>query len=76
MPEVSPTLKQRDSEIIKDKKKDINILSLSVVRRDGSITHLSLIKYQMPLKRHFLLKQKLGITKIKIKNKKIMFTEQ
>ena len=34
MPEVSPTLKLEDSDIIKDKNKDINILSLSVVRRD------------------------------------------
>ena len=38
MPEVSPTLKQKYSDTIKNNKKDINILSLSVIRRDGSIT--------------------------------------
>ena len=37
MPEVSPTLKQKTYDTSKNKKIDINILSLSVIRRDGSI---------------------------------------
>ena len=70
MPEVSPTLKHRDSEIIKDKKKDINILSLSVIRRDGSITPFKSDKISNAIKKAFLAQTKIRNNKDKDKEQK------
>ena len=67
MPELSPTLKLGDSDIIKDKKKDINILSLSVVRRDGSITPFKSDKISNAIKKAFLAQTKIRNNKDKDK---------
>ncbi len=67
MPEVSPTLKLGDSNTIKDKKKDINILSLSVVRRDGSITPFKSDKISNAIKKAFLAQTKIRNNKDKDK---------
>ena len=67
MPEVSPTLKLRESETIKDKKKDINILSLSVIRRDGSITQFKSDKISNAIKKAFLAQTKIRNNKDKDK---------
>ena len=70
MPEVSPTFKHRESEIIKDKKKDINILSLSVVRRDGSITPFKSDKISNAIKKAFLAQTKIRNNKAEDKEQK------
>ena len=70
MPKVSPTLKKRDSEIIKDKKNDINILSLSVIRRDGSITPFKSDKISNAIKKAFFAQTKIRNNKDKDKEQK------
>ena len=69
MPEVSPILKRRDFEIVKDRKKDINILSLSVIRRDGSITPFKSDKISNAIKKAFLAQTKIRNNKDKDKDK-------
>ena len=70
MPEVSPTLKLRDSDIIKDKIKEINILSLTVIRRDGSITPFRSDKISNAIKKAFLAQTKIRNNKDKDKEQK------
>ena len=70
MPEVSPTLKLENSSIVKDKKNDINILSLSVVRRDGSITPFKSDKISNAIKKAFLAQTKIRNNKDKDKEQK------
>ena len=70
MPEVSTTLKQRDYDTIKNKKEDINILSLSVIRRDGSITPFKSDKISNAIKKAFLAQTKIRNNKDKDKEQK------
>ena len=68
MPEVS-TLKQKESGKIHsariDENKDVNVLSLSVVRRDGSITPFKSDKISNAIKKAFLAQTKIRNNKIK-----------
>ena len=70
MPDVSPALKQINLDTIKNKKKDINILSLSVVRRDGSITPFKSDKISNAIKKAFLAQTKIRNNKDKDKEQK------
>ena len=70
MPEVSLTLKQREYDTIKDNKKDINILSLTVVRRDGSITPFKSDNISNAIKKAFLAQTKIRNNKDKDKEQK------
>ena len=54
----------------KDKKKDINILSLSVVRRDGSITPFKSDKISNAIKKAFLAQTKIRNNQDKDKEQK------
>ena len=70
MPEVSPTLKQKYSDTINNNKKNINILSLSVIRRDGSITPFKSDKISNAIKKAFLAQTKIRNNKDRDKEQK------
>ena len=70
MPEVSPTLKSKNFDIIKDKKKEINVLSLSVIRRDGSITPFKSDNISNAIKKAFLAQTKIRNNKDRDKEQK------
>ena len=67
MANISSVAKSYSSE------KNINLLSLSVVRRDGSITPFKSYKISNAIKKPSLPKLKLETTKKKIKSKKTLF---
>ena len=70
MPDVSPSLKKIDSDIIKSRNQNINILSLSVIRRDGSITPFKSDKISNAIKKAFLAQTKIRNNKDKDKEQK------
>ena len=54
-------------------EKSVNILTLSVVRRDGAITPFKSDKISNAIKKHSKHKQKLEMIKIRKKNNKMEF---
>ncbi len=60
--------------VVKDiKDKSVNLLSLSVVRRDGSITPFKADKISNAIKKAFLAQTKIRNNKITKKNKRTVF---